>query len=70
MVDPLQDPQHTTRQAITDKDRIAELEAALREAREDLESWGAYASNYFQEKHDLQSDLARIDAVLNKGEKA
>ena len=34
----------------------SQLEAArglLREAAEDVESWGAYASAYFQEKHDL-----------------
>ncbi len=44
--------------------RIAELEAALREAKEMVESWGAYASPYFQAKHDLVGDIATIDKVL------
>lgn len=42
----------------------AELVEGLREARDDVESWGAYASDYFTEKHDLAGDLARIDAIL------
>ena len=44
--------------------RIAELEAALKEARENIEHWGAYVSEYFREKHGLQDDLNAIDAVL------
>lgn len=44
----------------------AELRAALIEAREDLNSWGAYASGYFQKKWDLAGDLARIDATIAK----
>ena len=44
--------------------RIAELGAALRQAREDMEGWAAYVSDYFTEKHDLASDLAAIDAAL------
>ncbi len=46
------------------RERIAELEAALREAKEMVESWGAYASPYFQAKHDLVGDIATIDKVL------
>lgn len=34
---------------------------ALEEAKEDINHWGSYASEYFQEKHDLQGDLERID---------
>ena len=52
--------------------RIAELEAIverrgdlLREAVEDIESWGAYASDYFQEKHDLTGCLAAYRAELS-----
>jgi len=31
----------------------------LEEAAEDVESWGAYASVYFQEKHDLHGDVTK-----------
>lgn len=44
--------------------QVEQLRAALAEAREDVASWGAYASDYFQEKWDLAGDLARIDAAL------
>lgn len=47
--------------------RLAEVEKALNEAAdaldaamEDVEHWGAYAGEYFQDKHDLDGDLARI----------
>jgi chromosome segregation ATPase len=53
------------------KERIAELEAqiaakdaALRDARDSLTAWAAYASDYFKDKHDYEGDLARIDAAL------
>lgn len=48
--------------------RLAEVEQALRDAIECVESWAAYASGYFQEKHDLAGDLARLRAVLDKEE--
>lgn len=50
-----------------DASRIAALEAALREARTAVEEWGAYASPYFREKHDLTGDLTKIDRVLAEG---
>lgn len=40
------------------------LRAALRDARECVQAWSGYASEYFCEKHDLAGDLARIDAAL------
>lgn len=43
---------------------IERLRAALRRAREDLEAWSGYASEYFREKHDLNGDLAAIDTTL------
>lgn len=46
---------------------IDRLRRALLEARDCVESWGAYAGDYFQEKHDLAGDLAAIDAVLTDG---
>ena len=42
--------------------RMAELEGALTDAIECVESWGAYASDYFQDKHGLADDLARLRA--------
>ena len=44
--------------------RIAELEGALKDAREDIEDWAGYASEYFQDKHDLKGVLAKYDAIL------
>jgi hypothetical protein len=37
---------------------------ALEEARDDLIAWGAYASDYFKDKHDFDGDVARIDAAI------
>jgi hypothetical protein len=42
----------------------AALVAALQEAREMVAGWAEYADKYFQEKHDLKGDLARLDAAL------
>lgn len=38
--------------------------SALIEAREEVESWAAYAAPYFQEKHDLAGTLAKLDAEI------
>ena len=56
-----------TRCAIAEKQRD-ELLAALKYARELVDDWGAYASNYMQEKHDLAGDLDRLDAAISKVE--
>jgi hypothetical protein len=40
------------------------LRAALAQAADDIESWGAYASDYFQQKHDLQGDIDRARSAL------
>ena len=45
-----------------------ELLVALKDARELVDDWGAYASNYMQEKHDLAGDLERLDAAISKVE--
>lgn len=44
----------------------AELVAALEEAVYEIEDWGAYASPYFQEKHDLEGSIAKVRAALAK----
>lgn len=41
-----------------------ELVAALEEARDQVVSWAAYASEYFQQKHNLAGYVAKLDAVL------
>lgn len=43
-----------------------ELLEALKGAAYDVESWGAYAGEYFQTKHDLAGNVARIRAVISK----
>lgn len=45
-------------------ERIAQLESALRDAIEDIESWAGYASDYFRDKHDLAGCLAKHRATL------
>ena len=43
-----------------------ELLSALKDARELVEDWGAYAPKYMQEKHDLEGDLDKLDAAITK----
>ena len=45
-----------------------ELLAALKDAREMVSDWGAYASEYMQEKHDLVGDINRLDEIITKAE--
>lgn len=46
-----------------------ELLASLKEARELVEDWGAYAPAYMQEKHDLEGDMNKLDAAIANTEK-
>jgi hypothetical protein len=46
----------------------AELLEALKEAAFAIEYWGSYASKYFQEKHDLQSDINSARSAIAKAE--
>lgn len=43
---------------------VTQLVEALEEARDLVDSWSAYASDYFKEKHNLARDLERLDAVI------
>jgi hypothetical protein len=43
----------------------AKLEAGYREAIEDIDSWGAYASQYFTDKHDLDGCIEAHRTILN-----
>ena len=48
-----------------EKDKeIKRLREVLREAKDRIVEWAGYASPYFREKHDLEGDLAHIDAAL------
>lgn len=40
------------------RDALSKAADDLAEAAVDIDSWGAYASGYFQEKHDLQGCVA------------
>ncbi|MPS98222.1 MAG: hypothetical protein E2581_06950 [Pseudomonas sp.] len=46
------------------------LRKALLEASEEVATWGAYASEYFQEKHDLAGCVAKIHAAAMAKEAA
>jgi hypothetical protein len=45
-----------------------ELLSALKKAADDLEHWGSYVSDYFQEKHSFWSDVEAAHAVVAKVE--
>lgn len=49
-----------------------ELLEALKVAACEIADWGSYASEYFQNKHDLQGAISRVEAVIAKatGEQA
>lgn len=49
--------------------RVAELEGALKDAAASVGEWGAYASQYLQEKWDLPGEVARY-IVIAEGKKA
>jgi hypothetical protein len=71
-VDRLRGNLHAMKQnALRDVERIAELERqqaalveALEEAREEVVGWAAYASEYFQQKHNLQGYVEKLDTTL------
>ena len=48
-------------------DRIFALVEGYQEAIEDIQSWAAYATDYFQHKHDLKGCIARHQQILKKG---
>lgn len=54
---------HFARRMMEQRD---DLLNALKNAREMVEDWGGYASAYFQGKHDLPGDLAKLDAIIAK----
>lgn len=48
----------------TERDLIRRLADDLQEARDAVADWASYASEYFQQKHDLQAELDRINARI------
>ena len=46
------------------REQVRVLREALSDAADSIESWGTYAMEYFQTKHDLQGDVARARAAL------
>jgi hypothetical protein len=42
----------------------AQLVEALEEAADDIESWGAYATEYFQKRHNLQRAVNKARAAI------
>ena len=48
--------------AVSERNRLRLL---LAEAAEDIECWGAYASEYFQHKHDLAGCVAKYRMTPN-----
>lgn len=47
-----------------------ELADDLQEARDAVADWATYASEYFQQKHDLQGELDRINRRLGRARAA
>ena len=65
------------REAAPQPDRVAELTAEverlrnlLGDAADEIQNWGAYASEYFQEKHDLAGCVAEFKAAAMTGKEA
>ena len=56
------DYEHARAEAALSRLRIAV--AKLKEAREDIDNWAGYASEYFVEKHDLKGCLRGYEETL------
>ena len=48
------------------RERVLELETGYKEAIEDIEDWGQYASDYFQNKHDLDGTVRAHWRILKQ----
>lgn len=46
------------------KPTYSDLVRALEDAKEMIEDWSGYASEYFRDKHDLAGDLERIEQII------
>lgn len=52
-------------EVLKENERLQEI---LKEAREMVEHWAGYASEYFKDKHNLAGDLAKLDAAIKAAE--
>lgn len=53
------------------KAEVEKLRKSLLDAAEEIDAWGSYASDYFQEKHDLAGCVAKFHAAaMGKGEQS
>lgn len=53
------------------KAEVDGLRKSLLDAAEEIDAWGSYASDYFQEKHDLAGCVAKFHAAaMGKGEQS
>ena len=53
------------------KAEVEGLRKSLLDAAEEIDAWGSYASDYFQEKHDLAGCVAKFHAAaMGKGEQS
>lgn len=48
------------------QDLLKKSLAALIEAKEDIQCWGAYAGEYFQEKHDLKGSVNQFNGLIEE----
>jgi hypothetical protein len=49
--------------------QVGRLREALQHAVEELEFWGAYASDYFKEKHGFDETIEKLSTALAEKEK-
>lgn len=66
VMDPLAALDRIEAEVVAIRARVEELDSALCEAIKDIDSWGAYAPEYFQKKHDLEGTLKRLRAIVRE----
>lgn len=49
---------------MTDRELVHQALDMLKQAKDSVADWGAYASNYFQHKHNLQRSIDDIQAQI------
>lgn len=49
---------------MTEKEALKMALEALEEAADAIDSWGSYASGYFQVKHDLEGDISKAKSAI------
>lgn len=49
---------------MTDKELMQQVLDALEDAKDEIRDWGAYASEYFQAKYDLEASIQQFDKLI------